>query len=132
VGGEAATELAFVRLDHILGDRQRDARAAQLRRVHVAVHPDGGPVLVGVAPDGHERDIAAFVALADAGDPHEIGVRLLPRGQLGGQLGVIEVFVAKHGRRFIRKDAILLCCVRRRRRRLGGKCDRREPPLPAH
>src|SRR6185295_1308096 len=69
--------------------------------------PDGGTVLVGPAADGDERDVAALGAAAQRGDADEIGVRLLPGGQLGRELGVVEVFVAEHGK-VVRKGTAIL------------------------
>src|SRR4051812_12800441 len=64
--------------DHVLGDSQRDARAANLDRVHVAVDPRGGARLIGILSDLEQPQVAAFDALADTLDAHESWIRLRP------------------------------------------------------
>ena len=87
---------AAVDREDVLGHRQRDARAAHLGGVHVAVDPDGGAEPVGIAADGEHRDVAPLGALAERGQAHETGVLAGPCGELGGEFGVVEVPGSKH------------------------------------
>ncbi len=89
-------DAAPVKGQDVVGHGQRDAGAADLRRVHVAVDPDRGSCLVGVASDDEQRDVPASGAPADRDHAGDVGILLRPRGKLIGELGVVEIFLAKH------------------------------------
>src|SRR5213075_606842 len=76
-------------------NRQRDARAAHLDHMHVAVDPGGSARLVGVLSDLEEPQVAACDALADALHADEAGIRLRPVVDDAGDLFVLEVIGAK-------------------------------------
>src|SRR5919109_46279 len=88
----------------ILSDGERDARAAELGRVHVAVDPYRRAGAVGVAPDRQQPELAPLGAAADRFDAHELRKGARPGLHLGGELLVVEVArtkppmqVRKHG-----------------------------------
>src|SRR6266850_4497742 len=81
--------------DHVLGDRERDARAADLDRVHVAVNPRRGARLVGVGSDLEQPEITAFDALADALDADQAWIRFRPVVDDARDLFVAEVIGAE-------------------------------------
>ena len=87
--------LAAVERDHVLGDGERDARAAELHRVHVAIDPRRGAPPAGLAPDLEDPQVTAFGALADALHPHELRMRVRPVLQHARQLFVSQVLLAK-------------------------------------
>ncbi len=95
-GLAARLVLALVDGEDVLGHGQRHAGAADLGGVHVAVDPDGGADLVGIAADRQDRDVAALGGLADGAEADEAGMLLGPGGELGGEFGVVQVLGAEH------------------------------------
>src|SRR5206468_10367309 len=96
---------------NVFGDCERNARAANLRRVHVAVDPDGGTRFVGIAADNEERYVAAFGALADGSHAKDLRMLLRPGGDCRGEFCVLEIFLAEHlfSLRRIYEAAIIAC-----------------------
>jgi hypothetical protein len=87
--------------NRIFGDRQRDARSAELGRMHVAVHPDARTRIVRIRADRQDPQVAARGGLADRFEAHDLRVRGRPGADLHRQFIVVEVLLAKnagHGR----------------------------------
>src|SRR6185436_18329392 len=68
----------------------------QLARMHVAVDPRRGAVLVGVAADREQRNVAALGRLAEGSHADELGMRSGPARELRGELRVVEIFLSEH------------------------------------
>src|SRR5207249_10395736 len=84
--------------DDVLGDRQRDARAAHFRGVHVAVDPRGGAQPVGIGADLEQPQVPSLRALADARDAHQVRMGASPTLHDMRQFLVAQITVAKHQR----------------------------------
>ena len=96
--GQPARVLEMQR-EHVLGDRQSDARAAELRCVHVSVNPGRGSLAVRIGADRRDEELSAFGARADALDANELRMLGRPGAQDVRDLGVTQVLrsEARHG-----------------------------------
>ena len=84
---------------HVLGDRQRHARAAEFAGVHVAVHPRARPHPVGFGTERQQPQLATLGRLADRRRATDIGKRIRPRAHLPREFIVGEETIAKSERK---------------------------------
>ena len=95
-----------VERDDVFRDGERDARSAELGRVHVSVDPRGRPRAITIASDDEQEELAPFERLPDTCNMHAFRMRFFPRAHHRGHGVVAEVLVAKTHRAVLAETAL--------------------------